>query len=222
MNALERLISLVAPHDCIVCDLEGGLLCPGCLNAELTEAVSRCYRCHKVSSNQAVCQSCRNSVPLRHVWTATDYGEISKKLVHKLKFERALSAAGLIGAIIDRTVPNLPEDTIVCHIPTANSRIRMRGYDQSAEIAKNLAKLRGYKHTALLLRKGKSRQVGSSRKNRFKHLGNAFEVQNTDLKQAKVLLIDDITTTGATIEASAKALKSAGAKTIDAAVFAQA
>lgn len=222
MNLLERLIGLVAPHNCIVCGYEGSVLCGGCLNSELTEAVSRCYRCHRVSSNQAVCRSCRSSVPIPHVWIATDYGEIPKKLVHKLKFERAVAAAVPIAKKIDETLPNLPEETIICHIPTADSRVRMRGYDQAAEIAKNLARIRGCSHKTLLIRTGKSRQVGSSRTDRFRQLENAFAAKDLNaIKSAKILLIDDITTTGSTIESAAKILKRAGARTIYAAVFAQ-
>ena len=222
MNRLETLISLVAPHNCIVCDLEGDLLCNGCLNAELTEIPGRCYRCHKVSQNQAVCKECRKTVPIRHVWVATDYGEIPKKLIYKFKFERAVAAAGPIARKIDQFIPHLPPDTVVCHIPTANNRVRIRGYDQAAEIAKCLAKIRGYTYRASLVRIGKSRQVGSSRKDRFRHLNSAFRVKNYDLSRANILLIDDITTTGATIEAAARTLKESGAKAIDAAVFAQA
>lgn len=222
MNTLEVLISLVAPHNCIVCDLEGDLLCDGCLHAELTEIPGRCYRCHKVSQNQAVCKDCRKTVPIRHVWVATDYGEIPKKLIYKFKFERALAASRPIARKIDQFIPDLPSDTIICHIPTANNRVRIRGYDQAAEVAKRLAKIRGYSYRTPLVRTGKSRQVGSGRKDRFKHLNSAFKVKNSDLRRANVLLIDDITTTGATIEAAAKILRESGVKTIDVAVFAQA
>ncbi len=223
MNILENLISLVAPHDCIVCGLEGNLLCQGCLNSELGEAVSRCYRCHKASSNQAVCKDCRKIVFLSHVWAATDYEEIPKRLIHKLKFERALAAAIPISEKISQTIPKLPADTIICHIPTANSRVRIRGYDQAEQIAKNLAKISGHKHKNLLGRKGKSRQVGSGRTDRFKQLEGAFKITNPDtVRNASILLIDDITTTGATIESAARTLKKSGAKIIDAAVFAQA
>lgn len=222
MNILEKIIGLVASHNCVVCDLEGDLLCDACSNAELPRAVSRCYRCHKVSPNQAVCQSCRKSVSIRHVWVATDYGEVPKKLVYKFKFERAIVAANPIAGKIDQTMPKLPEDTIICHVPTANNRVRVRGYDQALEIAGSLAKIRGYTHKTLLIRTGKSRQVGSGRADRFKHLQSAFKTKNHNLKRANILLIDDITTTGATIEAAAKILKKSGAETINVAVFAQA
>jgi ComF family protein len=153
---------------------------------------------------------------------ATDYGEIPKKLIHKLKFERAMAAAQPIARKIDQIIPDLPQDTVICHIPTASNRVRIRGYDQAAEIAKCLANIRDYPYRTPLVRIGKSRQVGSGRKDRFKHLTNAFKVRDYDLRQANILLVDDITTTGATIEAAAKILKESGAKTVDVAVFAQA
>lgn len=222
MNLLERLISFIAPHNCIVCDLEGTLLCHSCMYAELPDTPGRCYRCHKLSPRQAVCKDCRKSVSLRHVWVSTDYDEIPKRLIHKFKFERAAAASQSIAVKIDHTLPDLPPYTIICHIPTARQRIRRRGYDQAEEIAKALAKIRGYRHKALLYRTGKSRQVGSGRKDRLKQLEGAFKLKTFDLKGANVLLIDDITTTGATLEAAAKVLKKSETKTIDAAVFAQA
>lgn len=122
---------------------------------------------------------------------------------------------------IDQTLPDLPRDTIICHIPTARDRVRIRGYDQAEEIAKSLAKIRGYKHKTLLYRIGKSRQVGSGRKDRFKQLEGAFKLRDISLEDTNILLVDDISTTGATVEEAAKTLRKSGAKTIDAAVFAQ-
>lgn len=218
---MEKLVSWIAPHNCVVCDVEGSLLCEGCLNAELTEVLGRCYRCHEVSPVQSVCPSCRRLVSLRHVWVASDYDEVAKKLIYKLKFERATAAARPIAEKISQILPNLPDNTVVCHIPTAASRVRIRGYDQAAEIAKCLAESKGYAHKTLLNRTGKTRQVGTGRVDRFKQLENAFTVRPfQDL--TNILLIDDITTTGATIEAAGKILRKAGAKTIDVAVFAQA
>lgn len=196
-------------------------MCEPCLNAELTQVASRCYRCHRTSPNQSVCPSCRKSVSIQHVWLAANYGEIPKKLVHKLKFERAIAAALPIAEKINQSMPVLDDKTVICHIPTANKRVRMRGYDQSEEIAKSLAKIRSLPRESLLKRTGKSRQVGSGRSDRFKHLKDAFKAKRYDLNKMEILLIDDITTTGATIEAAAKVLKKAGAKTINAAVFSQ-
>lgn len=222
MKLIENAIALVAPHRCVVCALEGELLCFACQQTNLIPVPSRCYRCHGLTRQHSVCRSCRSSVKINHAWVATQYEAVAKELLYKLKFARARAGAVAIARVIDSSLPDLPPEVIVCHIPTANHRVRTRGYDQAEEIAKSLCRLKGWKRKNLLVRTGRSRQVGSSRKERFKHLEKALMIRkNVDLKGEHVLLIDDVTTTGATIEAASKIIKSAGAKTVDAAVFAQ-
>lgn len=222
MSVLEKLIELVASHNCLVCGAEGDIICYGCLTSELPSSISKCYRCHGVTKDFSVCLNCRKNVPLKNVWIATDYQDIGKELIRRFKFERTISASEQIAQKIEEILPILPVETIICHIPTANSRVRIRGYDQAEEIAKCLAKIRGHEHKSLLIRTGTSRQVGATRSDRFKHLQSAFR-PNKSLKNIRnpVLLIDDITTTGATIESAAETLKIAGVKNLYAAVFAQ-
>jgi ComF family protein len=123
---------------------------------------------------------------------------------------------------MDELLPDISPDTVICHVPTASVRIRLRGYDQSELIAKHLARKRKMRHMTLLRRYGRSRQVGSGRSERFEHLKKALQARpGAAIADRHVLLIDDITTTGATLEAAANVLKEAGARSVDAIVFAQ-
>ena len=211
-----------APHDCLSCGLEGKILCDLCQFQGLGAVPSRCYRCRKQTQDFAVCQQCRSKSRLKHVWVVSEYGGVSKGLIHKLKFERAQAAADTAAELIAEKLPYLPSGTIVTFAPTASSRRRLRGYDQSELIARKLAALKGLKFNALLIRTGQSRQVGSKKEVRHQQLVNAFRVlKRTKAQEKTILLIDDITTTGATIEMAAKTLKLAGAKQVNAAVFAQ-
>lgn len=218
---LEQSIALLAPHRCISCSLEGSLLCYGC-EALLQPVFSRCYRCHKVTRQSAVCSSCRSSVKLSHVWISAEYEDLAKKLLYKLKFGRAKNGAERIAELMSVSLPYLPADVAITHLPTANHRVRARGYDQAALITRHLAKKTNLNYQNLFYRIGKSRQVGSSRKERFAHLEKALQLhRNAEIKGKHILVVDDVTTTGATIETAAKILKENGAKTVDAAVFAQ-
>jgi predicted amidophosphoribosyltransferase len=138
-----------------------------------------------------------------------------------LKFGRTKQAAQVIAAYLNETVPDLPSNTLVTFVPTATSRVRQRGYDQTQLIARAFAKRRGLTYTFLLVRHGQSRQVGSDRKHRFDQASKNYSVLKVIPKNTEVLLIDDILTTGATLESGAKLLKQSGAKTINAAIFAQ-
>jgi ComF family protein len=218
---IDRLISLLAPHVCIMCGTEGALLCTRCAPDATEPVPSRCYRCKAVTTNSSVCGSCRRNSPLRHVWVASQYGGPPKELIYQLKFARAKRASHNIAMYLHETVPALSPDTIVTYVPTATSRVRQRGYDQTRLIARVFAKQRGLPCDELLVRRGQSRQVGSDRKHRQEQAAKNYQSKQNIAKGTEVLLIDDILTTGATLEASAKILYQAGAKTVNAVVFAQ-
>lgn len=221
MNILERAISVLAPHECLVCEAEGSLLCQNCMHLELITIPSRCYRCHKATRQHSVCANCRRKTGLKHVWVTTEYKGAAKELVHGLKFERKQAAADVIAEWLDEQLPILPKTTVVTAVPTVNSRIRYRGYDQARLIAKAFAFKRNLLYIDLLTRVSSSRQVGAGRKDRFALMDGAFEPKNEKwIASQPVLLIDDVLTTGASVESAAKELRDSGAKSIDAVVFA--
>ncbi len=197
-------------------------MCDWCRLEGLSTIPSRCYRCRKQTQDFAVCPECRHQTRLRHVWIVSEYGGVSKSLIHKLKFGRAQAAADVIAESMAEKLPYLPKDTLVTFAPTASGRRRLRGYDQSELIARKIASIKGLEFKTLLARSGQSRQVGAKREARKQQLAEAFRALNPEcVKGALILLVDDISTTGATLEAAAKTLKQAGAKNVNAAVFSQ-
>jgi predicted amidophosphoribosyltransferase len=105
-------------------------------------------------------------------------------------------------------------------VPTASKRVRQRGFDHAELLAKKFALLRGLPFRNLLKRVSQSRQFGADRITRKQQIKGVFKY-NYRLSGEIVLLIDDVVSTGATIEESAKFLKEAGAKRIHVAVFAR-
>ena len=222
MALLDLVLSVVAPHDCLVCGAEGKLICGWCAPDAFPDLPSRCYRCKQITSDFAVCESCRRNTSLRHVWVRTDYDATAKELMRVYKYERVSSAHKTITEAMDEILPYLPVATIIIPIPTATSRVRQRGYDQAELIAKAFARRRGLRFARTLLRLGKSRQTGARRHERLKQQIGAFTAIRPYLYQkSTVLLIDDVLTTGATLQAAAAALKQAGIKQANAAVFTQ-
>ncbi len=220
MSALDTLLSIVAPHECVGCGSEGSILCFNCINS-ITSPPDRCYRCHKVSTDSAVCQTCRRSSNLKHVWVVADYENEAKAVIQKFKFERAYAAASVIAGLMSEALPFLADHLVVA-VPTASVRVRERGYDQSRLIAKRIATAKDLQYAPLLARGLQSRQVGASRRQRIEQMRNMFRVTSPKLAEGRrVLLVDDVSTTGATIEAAAKTLKNAGVQTVDAVIFAQ-
>jgi ComF family protein len=147
---------------------------------------------------------------------------MAKELTRRFKFHYARAAARPIAQLMSEALPFFARDTIIVHIPTATVRRRQRGFDQAELLARQLARSQHLLQAALLARQGQSRQVGATREQRLQQLINGFHPRKPYLiKGAHILLVDDVTTTGATLEAAAKVLKQAGAKRIDAVVFAQ-
>jgi ComF family protein len=142
--------------------------------------------------------------------------------VHALKFSYAKEAAEAIAAEITAALPLLSPDTVIVHAPAATSHVRMRGFDQSALIARAVARRLRLPHVHVLARMGQQRQVGSSGAVRREQMKDAFRVISPIVDGIPVLLIDDVLTTGSTLEAAAIALKRAGALRVDAATFAKA
>lgn len=222
MFSLDRVIGLIAPYQCLICGEDGRLLCDWCKVDALMPVPARCYRCQAQSPDSATCRKCRRHSQLSNVWPCTYHDELPKRLIYKLKFERAREASKVISDLIDARLPYLSEDILVTHVPTAASRRRQRGYDHAELIARCLAKQRKLEFATLLARLGHSRQVGSSRQLRQSQLKNAFRIRRPNLiSKRKILLVDDVVTTGATLEAAARTLKQAGAAKVYAATFTQ-
>lgn len=128
--------------------------------------------------------------------------------------QRLHDALGAQGADAD-----LPPDLLVVPIPLSEARLRQRGYNQSWEIARRLEPmLRRHARSALLLRLFDTpHQVGSRRKERLRNATGAFAVDplaRADVMGRPVAVVDDVMTTGATMEAAACALLQAGASSV--------
>jgi competence protein ComFC len=221
MSVLEKIISVISPFDCLGCSREGQLLCGDC-TLLLPPVMPRCYVCHAFNADFSTCQKCRRRSPLAQVIVVTEYDtEQVKKLLCGLKFGRQASVAAIIAGTMQNYVVSLYD--VISHVPTANVRVRVRGYDQAQLIARDLAKKSGVQHSALLGRIGSQRQLGRTRDERLQQLRGAFVVRNLDCIEGKnILLVDDVITTGATLESAARELKAAGAKSVSAIVFATA
>lgn len=223
MSLLEQLIGTFAPHICVGCGSEDNkLLCKNCTLA-LPHTPSRCYRCRATTRDFATCQSCRTRTPLAAVYTCTPYTGHAKELLSRAKYERARAGLREIAQIIIDGNPNsVATDNIIIPVPTATSRARQRGYDQSTIIAKQLARAYRAPYAEALVRRNQAHQVGANRTARQAHMIDAFRIASAHkIHGRQVVLVDDVLTTGATLEAAARILKKAGATRVDAIVFAQ-
>jgi ComF family protein len=220
MNIVEKTMSIIAPHTCIGCGVEGFVLCESCSAKELPNVPSRCYRCNAATESFLVCQQCKNKTALRCLQIVTIYDGLAKELVKRMKFGGIKAAAYDVGKILAKKykVGELP---IVVPMPTISSHSRERGFDHAFLVAQTYSRAKGYQMLPVLRRRGQVHQIGATRAERKRQLKNVFWVHHPErVKGKSVLLVDDVLTTGASIEEAARTLRRAGANKVDGLVFA--
>lgn len=155
------------------------------------------------------------------------YDEVSREPILMLKHGDRLDLAPLLARWVSRSARELLEtaDAIV-PVPLHPLRLLRRRYNQAAEIARPLSGLSGvpYLPDALVRRRATETQAGKSGSGRMRNVAAAFHVPASRAGQVRgrrILLIDDVMTTGATAEGCARALKAAGAARVDLAVVAR-
>jgi len=178
-----------------------------------------CFLCNSLSEDFKTCANCRPKTPLKRVWVASRYEAYIKQLIREFKFERKRVAHVPLGYIISQIITARDYD-LVSSVPCASSRFRRRGYNQSQLLAKTVANNLQITYRDTLFRYGQAEQVGRTRSQRLLQPADIFRLASP-VDGKKILLIDDVTTTGATLNNCAKVLKQAGAKRIEAAVIAK-
>lgn len=155
------------------------------------------------------------------------YDETSREPILQLKHADRLDLALLFARWLSRSARELIDGAdAIAPVPLHPLRLLRRRYNQAAEIARPLAALTGtpYLPDALVRRRATATQGGKSGSGRRRNVAGAFEVPAAGRRQVeglRILLIDDVLTTGATAEGCARALKAAGAVRVDLAVVAR-
>ncbi len=176
----------------------------------------------------SLCASCQARRPaFDHARAACLYDEHARDLVLQLKHADRTDLAGLFARWLARAAADLlPEIDMVAPVPLHPWRLLNRRYNQAAEIARPLARLSGisYRPGVLIRRRATQSQAGRSGDARRRNVAGVFATprgQRAAVEGARILLVDDVLTTGATVEGCARALKLAGAARVDVAVIAR-
>jgi ComF family protein len=194
-------------------------------------APPRCGICGDACApEQAVCSACSRAlgraragevvVPgLGPVLCAADYEGLGRELVGALKFGGRLGLAALAARALAASFGERVAGLCVVPVPAAPLRRRARGFDPAEEIALALARELRLEVAQPLVRSSSRRQVGRPRRER---LASPPRVRAVRMPPERVLLIDDVLTTGATLAACARALRGAGTSELRCAAFARA
>lgn len=221
-NWREIIQDWLFPPTCLLCGaagLPGRDLCPGCAR-ELPYLRSRCMRCALplAVSEPAICGACLQRPPAFDSAEALlAYREPVRHMVHALKFHRRYAFARLLGTLLADAMASrieLPERLIP--VPLHPTRFRERGFNPSAEIAREISHRTGVRLEMRCIRRCRptAPQVGLPAVERARNVRGAFAV-SPGFRGAHVAIVDDVMTTGSTVNELAKALRRAGVERIE-------
>lgn len=233
-ESLAPLLDLIYPPRCPLCGAAiGGQtgLCAGCWAELAIPGEPACVACARPFGDAvpqgATCAPCL-AAPPRHdgIAAATLYNDASRKLVLSLKHGNRIALAPMMAALMTAKLAMVGPDWIVVPVPLHRWRLWKRGYNQAAELARQITKRTGARLEvdALLRRKATPSLGGLGKLARKRALSGAIEAHPNRLariKGAKVVLVDDVLTSGATSVACVSTLKRAGAETVVVACFAR-
>ena len=223
---LDAILNYIFPVKCVICgsvvpERRYTAACCACWRALASITPPFCPQCGvPAPAIEGPCGRCRTGENIfDFARSAVFFNETARELVHHLKYGGRVSLAQPIGRILEKTISEHGfSASVVIPVPLHRKRERERGFNQAQLIAKALSLpvdtniVRRCKNTVT--------QTGLSRSERSRNLAGAFEVFG-NVKGENVLVMDDVLTTGATMNEIAKVLKKAGAHRVEVVTFAR-
>ena len=220
------VIRLLYPPRCLMCarpGSDGADLCHHChqtLPFNHTACISCALPLPPNTSEGAVCGRCQKKAPLYdQAFSLFSYEQPVIWLIQQLKFNEKLAHARLLGELLSASncINQIQADEDICILPVPlfKNRLRQRGFNQSIELARALSKKTGWSmelHRVQRVRET-SAQTGLDAKARRKNIRGAFEVVES-LLHKHVVVVDDVVTTGSTVNELSRILKRAGVKKV--------
>lgn len=213
-HVVRRFTSVLFGGRCFLCrgaSLRGEPLCPACL-ADLPRLPAPCCpRCAVPSPEGALCGRCLVHPPQFDATVAAlTYGFPADVLVQSLKYRGELALAPLLGRLLAAALPPDASVDVALPVPLSAPRLRMRGYNQAMEIARSLPGAQRLEPMLCTRVRDTPPQSDLPWDARARNVRDAFRCTRS-LAGLSVGVIDDVMTTGATLDAVAAALKRAGA-----------
>jgi len=216
---MENVINKIFPSKCIACDEIGEAFCDNCVSTCRLLENQRCVVCDKPSPKGKTHINCFSiSTPTQTI-SIYRYETLVRDCIRKAKYQRkefmALKKLSYEAAVLANEAGYSFENFITVPVPSSKDRLNQRGFNQAKVIADKFSYILKLKTDMSILIRHKSTgsQHKYDKKTRFENVRDVFKV-GTKAKDKKILLIDDICTTGATLLETSRALYKEGAKEV--------
>lgn len=221
------LFSLAFPDDCRICNesltkVRRFPVCDRCIAAVAPlDAEHFCKSCRTPFANDfpldeaGNCSACRNGLRgFDHVYCYGFYTGALKDLIFLFKYGKIETLGTPLGRVLNAALPRDEAYDLVTAVPLHWRKLWQRGFNQAGILARNISRIRGMRFSRVLRRtRWTGTQAELTNPERRKNVANAFAVRR-NVTGLRILLVDDVMTTGATAGACAAELKRAGAKTV--------
>ncbi len=214
---LAEISDFLLPQCCLVCGNFGASLHPECLSDLPVAGGPRCARCWRPGAS-TWCDRCASDGPdvpsFDALRTPFRFEGHARRALLEAKFRGVTAHLDVLAAAVAEVVPQEWRVDVIVPVPLHAGRRRKRGYNQSDELAKGIARILGTRvHRGLVVREAAGRPQASL--NAAQRAVNAREVYTgRGVPPPRVLLVDDVSTTGSTLDAIAALLKRAGAERV--------
>ena len=219
-------LNLLFPPRCVNCRRMGTRLCAECLDQAPRVESPFCARCGDVVVADGLCTRCRTTpLQIDRIRSVFYFEGVIREAMHRLKYRGRTALAEPLGELMAAYwVQHSMLADLVVPVPLHAARMRERGYNQAALLAREMARRVGLEvdEQTVVRQRATDSQVELNAKQRKENVRDAFSCSGNALAGKQVLLIDDVCTTGATLEACAVALHAQGARGVQALTLARA
>ena len=215
----EKLVDFFFPRRCVGCGKSGNFLCAGCSQKLPGLLRPFCQKCGKPESSGGLCPACwGQETAIDGIRSVFRFEGTIRQAIYELKYRNLKAISGCLATLMASYLGDNPvHGEVLVPVPLHPRRLRERGYNQSSLLARELGKLielpvidDGSHRLKDSLPQARTTTVEERRRN----VANAFACRDDMLGGRSVILIDDVCTSGATLEACAKAVKDAGAVSV--------